>query len=129
MFPERSTVIERLHHVQITVPSDQELRARAFYIDLLGLKEIEKPDALKSRGGFWLQIAGQELHVAIENGVDRNETKAHVAYQVGNLEAWRTRLEVAGCAILESVPIPGFERFETRDPFGNRLEMIRPIRR
>jgi catechol 2,3-dioxygenase-like lactoylglutathione lyase family enzyme len=120
-------MIERLHHVQITVPTDDEPQARAFYIDLLGLREIEKPDALKSRGGFWLEIAGQELHVSIEDGVDRNATKAHIAYQVSDLGAWKLKLTAAGCTVLESVPIPGFDRFETRDPFGNRLEMIRTL--
>ena len=28
---------------------------------------------------------------------------------------------------LESVPIEGFERFEFRDPFGNRCEIIEPL--
>lgn len=120
-------MIEGLHHVQITVPSDQELQARAFYIDLLGLREIEKPDALKSRGGFWLELAGQEVHVSLEDGADRSKTKAHVAYRVSDLAAWRLKLESAGCTVLESVPIPGYERFETRDPFGNRFEMIHPL--
>jgi catechol 2,3-dioxygenase-like lactoylglutathione lyase family enzyme len=121
-------MIERLHHVQITVPSKLESEARAFYCGVLGLREIEKPDALKSRGGFWLELAGQEIHVSLEENVDRGKTKAHLAYQVADLEAWRTKLERAGCAVLESVPIPGYERFETRDPFGNRLEMIRPLK-
>ena len=117
-------MILRLHHAQITVPSDQETEARAFYLGLLGLCEIEKPDSLKARGGFWCELAGQELHVSLEDGVDRSQTKAHLAYQVTDLGHWRTRLEAAGCTLLESVPIPGYERFETRDPFGNRLEMI-----
>jgi catechol 2,3-dioxygenase-like lactoylglutathione lyase family enzyme len=68
--------------------------------------------------------SGQEIHVSLEAGVDRNTTKAHLAYQVDDLEFWRSRLSNAGFLILEGVPIPGFERFETRDPFGNRLEMI-----
>lgn len=117
-------MIERIHHVQITVPSSLEAEVRAFYIDLLGLPEIPKLDALKARGGFWLGIAGQELHVSLEDGVERGRTKAHLAYQVSDLESWRVKLEAAGCVILESVPIPGCERFETRDSFGNRLEMI-----
>jgi hypothetical protein len=29
--------------------------------------------------------------------------------------------------IIEGVPIPGFERFEFRDPFGNRVEMIQDL--
>jgi catechol 2,3-dioxygenase-like lactoylglutathione lyase family enzyme len=120
-------MIERLHHVQITVPSDLETEARAFYCDVLGLREIPKPDALQSRGGFWLGLAGQEIHVSLEDDVQRSRTKAHLAYQVSDLEIWRTKLEAAGCVVLESVPIPGFERFETRDPFGNRLEMIRVL--
>lgn len=120
-------MIERLHHVQITVPNDQEAEARAFYIDLLGLREIPKPDALRSRGGFWLALAGQEIHVSLEDGVDRLKTRAHLAYQVADLASWRAKLEAAGCVVLESVPIPGFDRFETRDPFGNRLEMIQPL--
>jgi catechol 2,3-dioxygenase-like lactoylglutathione lyase family enzyme len=121
------SMIERLHHVQITVPSDLETEARAFYCGVLGLREIPKPDALKSRGGFWLELAGQEIHVSLKDGVERSRTKAHLAYQVADLEAWRTLLERAGCVVLESVPIPGYERFETRDPFGHRLEIIHPL--
>jgi catechol 2,3-dioxygenase-like lactoylglutathione lyase family enzyme len=117
-------MIQRLHHAQITIPSDGTNQARAFYCDLLGLREIPKPEFLRDRGGFWLEISGQEIHVSLDDGVDRNATKAHLAYQVENLEFWRSRLNQAGLQILEGVPIPGFVRFETRDPFGNRLEFI-----
>jgi catechol 2,3-dioxygenase-like lactoylglutathione lyase family enzyme len=117
-------MIQRLHHAQITIPSDATDQARAFYCELLGLHEIPKPESLQARGGFWLELAGQELHVSLEDGVNRNATKAHLAYQVDDLKFWRSRLTHAGFAILECVPIPGFERFETRDPFGNRLEII-----
>ncbi len=88
------------------------------------MHEIPKPESLQARGGFWLELAGQEIHVSLEDSVDRNATKAHLAYQVDDLEFWRSKLSHAGLQILEGVPIPGFERFETRDPFGNRLEMI-----
>jgi hypothetical protein len=36
-------------------------------------------------------------------------------------------LLAAGAQILESVPIPGYRRFEFRDPFGNRVEFIQPV--
>ena len=121
-------MLERLHHVNISVPTNQVLEARAFYCHLLGLAEIPKPESLQANGGFWLELAGQEIHVSVEDGVDRLSTKAHVAFQVSDIAAWRSKLEAAGFTLLEGLPIPGYQRFETRDPFGNRLEIIAPIR-
>jgi catechol 2,3-dioxygenase-like lactoylglutathione lyase family enzyme len=120
-------MISRLHHVQITIPSDGEAVARGFYLDFLGLPEIPKPDSLKARGGFWLSLAGREIHVSLEDGVNRLSTKAHLAYQVIDLGFWRLRFKNAGFEVLEGIAIPGFTRFETRDPFGNRLELIAKI--
>jgi catechol 2,3-dioxygenase-like lactoylglutathione lyase family enzyme len=116
--------IEGIDHVQITIPVGREQIARAFYCGVLRLSEIEKPASLAGRGGFWLRIGGQQIHIGVEDGIDRTLTKAYIAYQVEDLDAWRTRLEAAGCLITESIPIPGYARFETRDPFGNRLEFI-----
>ncbi len=116
-----------IHHVQITIPPGQEHSAREFYCKKMGLKEIEKPEALKSRGGFWLGIGDLQLHIGAETGGDRKATKAHLAYQVTDIAKWRDRLEKIGVQILESVAIPGFERFEFRDPFGNRVELIQPV--
>lgn len=55
-----------------------------------------------------------QLHIGTEEGVDRYATKAHVAYAVVNLEEWCVRLNAQGIQLLESVPIPGYERFECR---------------
>jgi len=119
-------VILGLHHAQITIPRGAEDEARRFYIDLLGLPEIEKPPALRERGGFWLRVGDREVHVGTEDGVDRRATKAHLAYNVSGLRQWRERLGAAGVEVLASAPIPGYDRFEFRDPFGNRVEMIEP---
>jgi catechol 2,3-dioxygenase-like lactoylglutathione lyase family enzyme len=121
-------LVSRLHHAQITVPKAAVDQARAFYCDLLGLREIAKPDSLKPRGGFWIEIGDVQVHVGIEEGVDRRATKAHLAYQVDDVAAWRRTLEARGVEIADSVPIEGFERFEFRDPFGNRVEFIAPAR-
>ncbi|WP_047374657.1 VOC family protein [Exiguobacterium sp. ZOR0005] len=120
-------MITGIHHVQITIPTGEEARARAFYCDLLGLEEIEKPESLRGRGGFWLKLGDQSVHVGAEDGVDRSRTKAHVAYAVTDLEAWGRRLEAEGIDRITGIPIPGFDRFEFRDPFGNRVEMIQVI--
>lgn len=116
----------RLHHVQITIPPGAEDRARAFYCGVLGLREIEKPEALKPRGGFWLELDSVQIHIGVEDGVDRAASKAHLAYQVDDLPAWRAGLQAAGAPIGHAVPIPGYDRFECRDPFGNRIEFIQP---
>lgn len=124
---DAETLIQRINHVQITIPKGAEAEARLFYCDLLGLREIAKPEALAGRGGLWLEIGDQQIHIGAEDGFDRLTTKAHIAYEVTNIGAWRQRLESQGAVIGDSVPIPGFDRFETRDPFGNRIEFIQPI--
>lgn len=117
-------MITRLHHAQITIPKGEEEKGKQFYCNVLGLEEIEKPDVLRGRGGFWLAAGSREVHVGTEADVDRMATKAHLAYQVDDLSYWRTRLEEHNVEIIEAVAIPGYERFEFRDLFGNRVEMI-----
>jgi hypothetical protein len=51
-----------------------------------------------------------------------------VAYAVTEVAGWKARLAGAGVEILDGIPIPGRERFEFRDPFGNRVELIGPSR-
>ena len=117
--------IQNLHHVQITIPVGQEEAGREFYCGLLGLAEVDKPSSLQSRGGFWLQVGDLQVHVGVEEGVHRTQTKAHVAYLVDDLVAWRERLKSMGVEVLDNQPpIPGYRRFEFRDPFGNRVELL-----
>ena len=117
----------RLHHAQITIPVGAEDQARAFYCGLLGMQEIAKPEALAGRGGFWVALGSLQIHIGTEDGVNRQATKAHLAYHVSDINHWRKVLQNEGIEIDSSVPIPGFERFEFRDPFGNRVEFIQPI--
>lgn len=105
-----------------------EEQARDFYCGVLGLKAIPKPVCLSGRGGFWLQVGDQQVHVGIEDGVDRNLTKTHVAYEVSDLPHWQKTLAAKDIEIVRGEPIPGYDRFEFRDPFGNRVEMIQRLR-
>jgi len=89
-------VIGLLNHVQITIPVGAESEARAYYCRLLGLVEIEKPESLKGRGGLWLQLGELQIHVGTEDGFDRRTTKAHLAYEVDDLEHWRSVIAGAG---------------------------------
>jgi catechol 2,3-dioxygenase-like lactoylglutathione lyase family enzyme len=111
-----------VHHVQITIPTGAEAEARRFWRDIMGLQEIEKPDSLRARGGLWLQAGNQELHLGIEDGT--THSRAHGAWLVPDLDYWRERLQAAGVETETGIPIPGYDRFEFRDPFGNRVELI-----
>ena len=88
------------------------------------MSEIPKPDALAGRGGFWLELNGFQIHFGAEDGIERSKSKAHVAYLVDDLEGWRVKLTNAGCDAKDGIPIPGYDRFEFRDPFGNRIEFL-----
>jgi putative Holliday junction resolvase len=113
-----------LDHVQVTVPKEREEEAKRFYGEILGLREIEKPTALKARGGAWYALGPTQFHLAIEPGADGGPSRRHVCFRVADLEAMRTRLAAAGCIIDEEQPqADGLSRFFTRDPAGNRIEI------
>ena len=116
-----------LHHAQISIPLGAEEQGRRFYCHLLQLPEVSKPESLQGRGGFWLQVGDRQVHVGTEDGIERKATKAHLAYEVNDLAKWRQRLQENDIQILDGIPIPGFARFEIRDPFGNRLEFIQAL--
>jgi catechol 2,3-dioxygenase-like lactoylglutathione lyase family enzyme len=116
----------QIHHILVAMPQGGEDEARRFYGELLGFPEIPKPENLLKRGGVWFLTGNLQLHL----GVDRSfvpATKAHVAYQVDDLEALRGRLVAAGLGITDDEPLPGYDRCYVEDPFGNRIELVEPI--
>jgi catechol 2,3-dioxygenase-like lactoylglutathione lyase family enzyme len=119
--------IQSLHHVQITIPPDSEAEGRVFYCHVLGLRELPKPESLQGRGGFWLELGALQIHLGVQKDLDRLAQRSHLAFEVDDLEQWRAQLIEAGIAVDESIPIPGYSRFECRDPFGNRLEFIQVL--
>lgn len=112
----------RLNHIQICVPKDKEAQARQFYIDILGLKEIEKPEYLIKNGGFWLEVADIQLHIGVEEQI--HPSKRHPAFEIENLEETKTFLLQQNIRIKNDQDIPGFKRFSFYDPFGNRIELL-----
>jgi catechol 2,3-dioxygenase-like lactoylglutathione lyase family enzyme len=117
-------MIAAVHHVQVSIPVGSEDEAQAFYCDVLGMTEVPKPQALAGRGGFWLELNGFQIHFGTEDGIERSKSKAHVAYRVYDIELWRQKLTSAGLAVKDGIQIPGMNRFEFRDPFGNRIEFL-----
>ena len=117
-------MLGRLHHAQISIPRGGEVLARDFYCNILGLPEVPKPESLAGRGGLWLQLDGSQLHCGVEDDVERTKTKAHVAMEVDNLSEMKLKITNYGLITEDGIPIPGYDRFEFRDPFGNRMEIL-----
>jgi catechol 2,3-dioxygenase-like lactoylglutathione lyase family enzyme len=68
-------MIRGIHHVQLTIPTGAEAQARHFYCQILGLPEIDKPASLVGLGGLWLQAGDRQVHIGVEDGLDRRSTK------------------------------------------------------
>ena len=121
-----------LHHVQVACPPGGEDAARAFYADGLGLLEVEKPAGLRGRGGVWFRAYDEggavaaELHVGVEEPF-APARKAHPAFVVDDLDARAASLRRLGFEVdeTERETFPGYLRFHTFDPHGNRVEVLR----
>jgi catechol 2,3-dioxygenase-like lactoylglutathione lyase family enzyme len=117
-----------LDHVQISAPAGCEAAAPSFFGGLLGLRELPKPPALAARGGVWFELAGAQLHAGVEQG-HAPAGRAHAALRLAppELEGLADRLAAAGFRVDWDDALPGYRRFYTDDPWGNRLELLAPI--
>ena len=112
-----------IDHVQLAIPPGGEAAARQFYIDVLGMTEVPKPEDMRARGGMWLTAGKVAIHIGIEEGF-RPSAKMHPALVVTDLPAMCARLAAAGCEWRAANDLPGTQRGHTKDPFGNRIELI-----
>jgi catechol 2,3-dioxygenase-like lactoylglutathione lyase family enzyme len=114
--------ITGIDHVQIAVPRALEVQSLAFYRDVLGLSEIEKPEELKPRGGAWFQLPDLQLHIGVDPEPSP-KSKRHVCFLVPDLGAARAGIVARGITIEEESVAEGLSRFFIRDPAGNRIEI------
>jgi catechol 2,3-dioxygenase-like lactoylglutathione lyase family enzyme len=117
-----------LDHLQLAMPRGREAEARAFYGDILGLRELTKPANLAVRGGVWFELGTQQLHLGVE-GDFHPAKKAHPAFLVRDVARLRARLEQNGYQPYEDEPLAGYKRCYVADPFGNRLELMEKVTR
>jgi catechol 2,3-dioxygenase-like lactoylglutathione lyase family enzyme len=115
-------LVEGLDHVQLACPVGGEDEARRFYSGLLGLREIEKPERLRSRGGVWFECGPQQLHLGVQEpfAPARRAHPALLIASVAELDALAARLG----DVRWDEDLPGYKRFYVSDPFGNRLELL-----
>lgn len=112
-----------IDHVQLPIPVGGEAAARAFYGEVLGLREVPKPQGLRARGGLWFQAGPVQLHLGVEKDM-RPSAKTHPALVVRSLEPYIRALAAASCEWQSADEVPGVLRGHTRDPFGNRIELM-----
>jgi hypothetical protein len=87
------------------------------------MRELEKPEALRARGGCWFECGAQQLHIGVEKDF-RPARKAHPAFVVNDLDELRRALLARGVKVTDDVSLPGIRRFHAEDPWGNRLEFL-----
>ena len=54
--------------------------------------------------------------------------KAHPGFLVEDMQRLRLALEANGYPVVSDEPPPGYDRIYAHDPFGNRLEFLKPLR-
>lgn len=114
-----------LHHVQLALPPGGEDACRAFYVEALGMTEVQKPPVLAARGGLWVRSDGLEIHLGVEQDF-RPQKKAHPGIVVSDIDAVASRLADHGYDVSWDDDFPGMRRFYTEDGHGNRIELLQP---
>ena len=113
---------KRIDHIQISIPEGDVERARKFYVEILGLKEIERPASLKTEEGLWLIAGNTQIHISTENTI--NKSKRHPAFEIDDLDNVKNYLIEKGVKIMEQVKIEGIKRFSIYDYWDNRIELL-----
>jgi len=113
-----------IDHVQLAMPPGGEERARAFYWNLLGMKEVPKPPELAKRGGCWFECGPVRIHLGVEADF-RPARKAHPALRCFDYEGLVARLKASGVEVTDDASVAGVRRCHIADPFGNRIELIK----
>ena len=108
----------RLAHANLRV--DRLDAAVRFYADVLRLEPIPRKDA--EGPGAWFRLGAAEIHLT-EDPAPQPPSKRHLAFEVDDLPAARAAVLAAGGSLEKEEP---GRRFWTRDPAGNRLEIVGP---
>lgn len=113
---------KRIDHVQICIPKGEEKKGRKFYCDILGLKEVERPESLIMEEGFWLEVGNTQIHISTEDL--SGTSKRHPAFEIKELDKVREYLIKMGVKIKDQVKITGTDRFTIFDYWDNRIELL-----
>ena len=110
----------RIQHIAIPIPRGSQQKVREFYGRVLGFTEKRVPKSIGHLGLVWFYAGDDELelHFQPEDIQANPDERRHVCIEVGDLDAWRKKIEAAGLATMDRTAIPNRPRFFLRDPFG-----------
>jgi catechol 2,3-dioxygenase-like lactoylglutathione lyase family enzyme len=113
----------RIHHVNVVVPPGQTESVVDFYVDVLGLRRTTKPTEGVAQSGAWFDIDDRtQVHVSEREGTAHPQS--HFGLVVDDFDAVLERLGSSGASWEDQPDIFGGRRGFTRDPVGNRIELL-----
>ncbi|HYN36033.1 MAG TPA: VOC family protein [Actinomycetota bacterium] len=110
-----------IDHVTVTAPEELMEDVLSWYRDILGFSSFDKPEGTRSSGG-WFRVGNQEIHVSVDP--HNPPHSSHFGLVVDDYAEVVEALRSAGCHIEQASLIPGRHRFFTRDPAGNKIEIV-----
>ncbi len=117
----------RLHHVNIVVRPGETDRLLDFYTEVLGLAQVEKPSEGTTPGGAWFDIdEAHQLHISERVDAVMHDDM-HFGLVVDDFDAVLARIAAAGAPWRPQADLFGGRRGSTRDPLGNRIELLEPV--
>lgn len=122
---EHAEPFSAFDHVQLAMPFEQEDVARSFYVSVLGMTEVTKPEELAKRGGVWFASGTVQIHLGIEADF-RPARRAHPALRCADYDSLVDKIRTAGFDVhseLRTLP-DGSRHAYVHDPFGNRIELV-----
>ncbi|KKI94058.1 glyoxalase [Bacillus sp. SA1-12] len=119
--------VESIHHVSLSVTNLE--KAKHFYGDMLGFKELDRPDF--DFPGAWYQVGNQQLHLIVQqesstfrSDPEINSKEGHFAIRVKDYEKTLKHLKTLGIKIIEKPnSISGFAQIFCMDPDLNLIEL------
>jgi predicted enzyme related to lactoylglutathione lyase len=112
----------RLQHANVVIPKASTHDVAPFYEHVLGLRRIAKPATLDPAGA-WFDVDGYaQVHLSERDG--ERHADSHFALVVDDLAMTLARVAEAGAPWTEQEDVFGGRRGFTRDPAGNRIELL-----
>lgn len=114
----------RLQHANVVVPPGSTEEVAAFYEHVLGLRRIPKPPGTAATGA-WFDVDGYaQVHLSERDGARHPDS--HFALVVDEFDETLAALAQNGAPWTEQEDVFGGRRGFTRDPAGNRVELLEP---